>query len=71
MTPLTKSEIFDHSGNHVERLVNSNGDVIWFTNEATYKLLYGKEWSKMIGFEFVPCEKPLYEKMYIDFYRLF
>jgi len=43
---------------------SKDGEVIWFGHNTNWKRENGR-WSKLEGSEFISCEEPIYETLYL------
>lgn len=52
----------------IERKQFIDGKVIWYGQGTNWVKEPNKEWTKLaeIGFDFIACEMPIYEKLYLE-----
>lgn len=51
---------------HIQRSVDSKGNIIWYGINTNWVKEYGKNWTKLKKSEFVECDIPIYEQKYIE-----
>lgn len=66
--PLGEPEIaakWNDEKYYIERSVNSKYEIIWYGQSTNWIKGLNENWKKLIDGDFVECEEPLYEKLYL------